>query len=372
MVYVVEENLYLEDGSNPPLQLTYSGEDGYPIFSEDGEIIVFFRGILPRDLYAISADGTQERALVTNDKLMALGLGYDEFSEVGSLSFVPGSHRLIFNTHTLKPGQGGLIPVGNKDLFLVDTDTSEFKILLPPGHGGGYEMSPDGSLVAYGSSGHIDVINTHGQLIRRNLVTYAPSEPIELIPDIHWLPDSTELTVFLPVETYYDMEAPETYALWRYALDGRAGVQIPVDPPPIGSDYRLSPDGNWLVYNYFYYPGKTDIDLAGLYISNLQEGRTKLYAPEGASPSGWSPDSMHFVYGVNPRLFLGAADRSPAFIDEGYFQGWIDASRYLYSSNQNRMIMMGEIGGKPVIISDKLPVELLTGGVAKFNFIFLD
>jgi hypothetical protein len=45
MAYIVDGNLYLQDSGNEPIQLTDSGEDHTPIFSDDGEKIVFFRGV---------------------------------------------------------------------------------------------------------------------------------------------------------------------------------------------------------------------------------------------------------------------------------------------------------------------------------------
>jgi hypothetical protein len=63
MAYVIDGNLYFQDGSNPPRQLTNRGEDWVCFFSEDGEKIFFLRGANPRfDLYSMNVDGSSEQA----------------------------------------------------------------------------------------------------------------------------------------------------------------------------------------------------------------------------------------------------------------------------------------------------------------------
>jgi len=377
MAYIFDGNLYLQDGSRPPVQLTSSGEDWQPNFTEDGEKIVFFRGRIPHDLYVINADGSQELALVNNSRLTALGLGYDEMTELRFFYFVPGTHRLLFNTTQLasrdverkdfnRPGAKW-----NRDLLIVDADTGEIKRLLPPGQGGGVVVSPDGSQLAVHGSGHVDIIGIDGQVIRRNLVTYTPSQPIELVPGIYWTPDASELIVLLPVETWYDMEGPETYSVWRYPLDGGPAVQVPLDPPPMSGDEVVSPDGNWIVYSYF--PEGIFSSHIPLYVADLREDHTQLCAPDVTRLpiDGWSPDSKQFIYEWAPQLFLVAFGESPEFFDEGTFIGWIDASRYLYMSRASKMIMLAEIGRKSLPIFGPYSEPCCFDSPRLFDFIYL-
>lgn len=324
MAYVDEGNLYLQDGSNRPVQLTDSGEDGHPIFSDDGEEIVFFRGAVPHDLYAINADGSQERALVTNETLMALGHGYDDLSEVGNLSFAPGSHRLLLNTQ--ERNSNGFT-TNSRDLLRVDTDTGEVRSVFPPGQVSGFKVSPNGRLVAINMSGHVDIVTIDGQVVRRNLVTYAPTQPDELFPRLFWLPDSTELIVFLPAETEYERmgAGPPTYTVWRYALDGSAAVQVLIDPLPKGSSHPVSPDGNWILYEYLDHT----IPIFEVYLGDLRNGSTRVYSTETTN-AYWGPDSKHIILEGEKELFLGTVDNLPIPVDRGRFLGWVDDSRYLY------------------------------------------
>ena len=59
MAYVIDGNLFFQDSSDPPLQLTYSGEDWRLVFfSDDGQKVFFFRGVNGQDLYSINVDGS--------------------------------------------------------------------------------------------------------------------------------------------------------------------------------------------------------------------------------------------------------------------------------------------------------------------------
>lgn len=373
MAYVIDGNLYFQEGNNLPVQLTGSGEDRNPVFSDDGERLIFYRGLIPHDLYSVNVDATQEQTLVTGSLLEDLGFGYDKFTEVASLAFVPGTHDVLFNTRQLSQAdidQKDFNRLGSKanyDLLSVDADTGEIVRLLPNGKGGNFFLSPNGNMVAIQASGHIDVIDIDGRTIRPNFISYTPTYPYDLSPKVFWNADSTELIATLPAREIFDMSGPETLSVWRYSIDSSRGVQVAIDPPLLDSDYAVSPDGNWILYNYFYYPGKTAENvISGLYLGNLRDGSTQLYAPGIATPV-WSLDSTHFIY---DGLFLGGVDSSPQPIGEGRLLGWGDATRYLYIFDGE--IVIGKVDGGvlsiPVGASGKSPA----GWPDLFTFIFLD
>jgi hypothetical protein len=170
MAFVIDGNLYVQNGNAAPMQLTTSGKDWHPIFSDDGEKIVFYSN---RDnhtgVYSINTDGRQERVIISGSLLTALNLVYNESTGVRSLVFVTGSHQLLFNTLNPDRTDG---PEENEDLLLVNAENGEIKQLLARGQGGEFKASPDGKLVAILAKDHIKVINIDGQVIYRDLVTY--------------------------------------------------------------------------------------------------------------------------------------------------------------------------------------------------------
>lgn len=360
MAYMIDGNLYLQDGTNPPVQLTNDERrDHTPVFSVDGEKIVFLRGLIPYDLYSINPDGSQEQLLVSGSVLSRLGLEYDEvLTEIHFFDFIPGTHQLIFSTHELDEhhleiqSRHDLIPLWNSDLLLVDADTAEIRRLLPPGECYDFVIAPTGNMIAVLRHYRIDIVDLSGRIIRQNLFTYTPTEPDPLVPDIFWREDAAELFVTLPIGTeHIALSGPEVRTLWRIAIAGSSRTQISFDPPLVSTEYYISPDGNWILYNYYYYPGKTDESItAGLYLGNLIEGDSQLVV-EGYVPGHWSPDSFHFLYeGLEWGLGTTDGQSDPVAIQYRLF-GWIDDSHFIYFDDyQAEYITMGGIDGSMINI----------------------
>jgi hypothetical protein len=371
MAYIVEGNLYIQDGSKTPVQLTHSAEDQEPLISGDGRKVVFYRGTSADNIYVINADGSQEQLLLSNEILNAQGWTYDEATQVRtfrSLTFVPGTQTLLVNTYQIER-QNLELKYKNHDykigLLSVDINSGAIQQLLAPGLGGYFRVSPDGKLLSVVTPGHIDIFDIHGQITKRDLVTYTPTAPIALFPASQWLPDSNGILVFLPVEKQNEVGDIPIYAIWRYLLDGTTAVQIPLDPPPMGTGVLASPDKKWLLYNR-----EPDAAQPGvpLYVGDLNSGRSKLYTVDGFT-RGWSPDSAHFIYEGNKReLFLGSLDQPPLYIDQGSFLGWVNAAYYIYAPIPNAgKLIMGGIHGERIIIQTTSAAKDITW----FTFVLL-
>ncbi len=395
MAYVLDGNIYVQNAHNAPIQLTHSQGDVNPRFSEDGERILFYRNPEPftyhtSDLYSIHTDGTQEKMLVTGSLLERFGSGYNEFTTIANSVYIPGTYQILFNTCQPTEEIFDCDSHLNLDLLSVDMDTGKIKILLPPGKGGNFVVSPNGSMVAIQATGHIDIVSIDGRMIRENLVTYTPSQPYELIPDMFWTEDSTELIVALPVDTVYEMRRDTcttdvgARSIWRYAIGDNNRIQIHLNPPPLGNgddEYSISPDRNWIFYLYFHYPyceGKTDETVVpGYYLGNLRESTAQVYSPYNTDPV-WSPDSMHFLYDTwQEGMFLGSVDGLPVLIDRRASSlGWIDSTHYLayYIDGESAIGTIGEIDGEKIYFPISVPVSVLedTGRGLRFDFIYLD
>lgn len=334
VAYIINGNMYVQDSGKQAVQVTDSGQDHAPLFSGDGQKIVFSRnGISDKsEIWSINADGTGEQALANLEKLAGFGQEYDGNTEFRSPAFIPTTHQLLFTTT-------------NQDLFIADTDTGELKQLLMPGQSGFFLASPNGKYIAVQTLEHIDVIDIHGQIIRHNLASYSYDNYDcafygYICAPMSWTQDSKELIVVQPIplsEMPTNKGHPLLCTVWRYPVDGRSGIEIRLNPPPMGEAFSVSPDGNWIAYSLFD-TGPQD----GVYLGDLSDGSVQLiYKPElnaetGIRESapvdydGWSPDNTHFLFGdLHNRLFVGNIRGESTLLGSGWALGWVDTDHYL-------------------------------------------
>ena len=360
-------NLYVQDSGKPSLQLTdnvkESTEGRPPLISDDGQKIIFYRtGEAELDsVYTINADGTGEQLLVDPKRLSVFGQEYDTSTSLEFLAFVPGTHLLLFKTFesiNSDPDLSGwmtYIPYKGNDLFIVDTDTAKIRQLKTPNQGGNFLAAPNGKWVAVQTPDHIDIIDVQGRIIQGNLVVYTKAASHIVVP-MAWTQDSRELIV-LPSEIPLDVGVPAVRTIWRYPLDGSPGIEVKLTPAPVYDYYAISRDGNWIVYSYDM--GSLDPETtSGVYLGNLHDGTSQLlYAPQPNENTGfvdvpldyegWSPDSTHFIFADDIRMYIGNIHGEIAPIKiQGWLQlsGWIDKYRYLMEDGT-----LGEIGKQALV-----------------------
>jgi Tol biopolymer transport system component len=361
VAYTIEGNLYVQDSGGQPVQLTHSGADSEPMISDDGQKLVFLRSKppnnrrrdLPFELYSINADGSQERVLIVPELLMAIDSKiYNQFSEVFSSFFVPGTHRLLFKTHQFNPNGDYYMDMGaNYDLLIVDTDNGKTRQILAPGQVNRFALSPNGQRLAVqrikggGPYGQIDILGTDGKIIREDIFrSMFPDDPSRYGQDfvaIHWSSDGSRLMAV----PGYDLDLPRYgRVIWQYSMTNGAVMKTDFNPPPVTSMFAISPDGNWVVYTY--YDAIPDEDgIFGVYLGNLRTGEVrKLGSREVYGTSGeytWSPNNTHFFF-FNDYLkgFIGdnRGNVEPSCHPSSFID-WIDSRRYLCGR-----VLMGELG----------------------------
>jgi hypothetical protein len=383
MAYIIEGNLYVQNSGGEPIQLTNSGADYLPMFSDDGEKITFFRGMIPHALFSINSDGSQEQELVTGAILAELDTGYGNLTEVSSLSFIPDSHQLVFNTHELDPRAANIQDMyyqaskPNKDLLLVDTNTAEINRVVDKGNGGIFQISPDGQFIGIQAIDHVEVIKRDGKAVNKNLATYPTAWQYLARPDIYWAGDSSILNITLPIPTgsALDSTGPELRTILQVCLDcnDNQKSEIHLKPPPLGDSFSISPDDHWIVYTYYYYEGKTDPSITpGIYLGNLKENTSMLLAdvkqlntlPEMFY---WNSDSTTFIFeDLRSDLFLGNIDRTIVDLNKNEFHGWIDKTHYLYGSLQ-----VADLGQNTSLTIIDLPKGIKYMNLDYFTYIFL-
>lgn len=368
--YIMDGNLYVQDSGRQAIQLAHTGKvrnpAGNPVFTDDGQKIIFFPASesQKREIYSINADGTGERELVTSDLLLTLDLGYDEITESTRPVIVPGTHQMLFGTQQINSLKESNTPsTPNMDLLIANIDTGAIKQLLAIGKGGNFLVSPDGKLVAVRAQGKIMVITTQGKIVYQTPFTYSENPIYGSGISMSWAQDSRELIIVSPIPTSdipNNRGWPLLYTIWRHDLDDNSEIEVRLNPPPIDDWFRISPDGNWIVYSYqLGYPASVGWDPGkpiGIYLGNLRDGSSKiLYAPpvnDFNVPSfyhSWSPDSTYFIVEpTNGPAYIGNIHGEMARLGPGLFAGWIDNNCYLLSQRALELLS-GEVGKQDLI-----------------------
>lgn len=365
VAFVKDGNLYLQNGINPAIQLTNSGDDRDPVISEDGEKIIFYRGNTFGNVYSINADGSQEQAIIESQSLSVLGRG-----DIKALTFVPNTHSLLFNTYLCNSSEALYdAPDCTVGIYSVDADSGEINQLVSGLSGNGtqsrnFEISPDGHYISIASSGHLDIYFLYLEgidVFQQDAIPYPRTIPDEFLPLQYWLPDSSGLIAILPADKFNEPTTPPyTYTVWRYTIsnttDNNSAMQLPLDPPVIfisGCNFSISPGGNWIFY--ISDGNGKGVGMPSLYIGNLTDGHSNSYDWRGGCPSSyatspqWSSDNQHFA----SQSTIGAIDGISISID-GDFRGWIDTSHFFYETIEENMrkTYIGEIGGESLALPE--------------------
>lgn len=359
-VYGNESGLYFQSENGELTQLTRNKQDNGAILSDDGQVIVFYRGGENDAVYAVNANGSNERLIIESKSLPTLGQG-----EITALTFKPNSHYLLFNTYLCNPTKNR--PSYNAtdctvSVYVMDVDRSEIVGFLSGLSGNtmqnrNFEISPDGMFVSVANSGHIDIYANNladSNMVYQNAITYWRTRPDEYLPRQYWLPDSSGLIAIVAEEgqTNGPADPAALYVAYRYIL-GDTMSKIPFDKTLTGDFMReppscVSPDRNWILF-----AGIDSDNLQGEvlhYLGNLNNGKTQAFEEFGMPlDCQWSLDSKHFVSSMHN--FIGSVDGSLPIPIGGYFLGWIDNTHYYYGTYENgkvesSKIYIGEITDK--------------------------
>ena len=135
--------------------------------------------------------------------------------------------------------------------------------------------------------------------------------------------------------------------------------------------FSISPDGNWIVYNFTDAAKKTnEVAASGIYIGNLRDGDSRLINSEKINDLPysfvWNTGSTHFIFSDGQyHLFLGDINGEITQPATGLFLGWIDDNRYVFL---NGGVAMGEIGKEENVRVIQLPSGIIPND---FTFVFL-
>jgi dipeptidyl aminopeptidase/acylaminoacyl peptidase len=355
VAFVKDGDVWLWTGESAEIiSLTSAGGVSDVKISDDGKMVAFVR---EDELWVVSSDGADERQLVSASDFDAME-PTDPGVQLNRFDWIPGTHLLAFNTRLRM--EIGLVL--NEDLRLVDADTLEQTVLLPPGEGGEFHYSPDGRQVAVVRAGIISLVDADGSR-RREALTYTPvatASEFYFYARPVWAADSRSLRVAVPPVDPH-AQPPQPTSIWHIPTDGTPARLLGSIMTAPHSQPAFSPDFNYVAYLKQPEGTPAGSSQGSLLVTDLSNDEAVTYFPEIHNLYGWSPDSQHFAFLTNPQLpqaqigRLGD-DAVPAYGDAESAVidvRWIDASRYLFlaQSSQGWDILLGEIGGPTTIVA---------------------
>ena len=212
----------LERGTSTPIT-TYRGWNNYPLWTPDGDSIVFASDREgPPTLYRVSVEGGEPQRLITDD----LAFRPD--------SFAPDGRRLVFTHIDLEAGEQSDTATSKSDLRMLDLDSGEVAPLLETAageHSG--RISPDGRWLGYVSDESGD-----DQVYLRSFPDLGGKRRVSLggvTGRLHWGAEGRKLFYRQGEEVRSRLMAVEIRAEPELTI-GEPRVVVPIPPEMEGAD----------------------------------------------------------------------------------------------------------------------------------------
>jgi hypothetical protein len=310
-------DLYVWQQASGETRRTTSGGVVRPYVAPDGRHIAFTRGPqgIAESLWVVDADGTAEQQIANHDNIHYSGSGRVLIGQVAWLD----NQVLLFNT--LEQTETSI--TARDDLYRVDVQTRETALLLVPGEGGAFSISPDRQHIATvypGTYGTQDaVIRITDPLARATdellfFVGVSTGASYKFYPELYWTPDSSAVLVAIPdADLIYDESAAPPTTLWRLPIATPSARDIigTLQTSFFGLP-RWSSNGEQMVY-LRRAEGATD-NTFELYVAAGDGTNPVLYASGEIGtlePARWLHATETFTYVQNGVLWLGSANNPP-------------------------------------------------------------
>lgn len=308
VVYIRERNVWLWVEGGSPRQLTNHGQVLDVRLSDDGQIAAYMRslGDTQYELWAVNADGTNDRVLAGGDFLM--GIDPRAFAVAPNyFDWVPGTHRVAFNSRHVFEGPG---TIQYNDLNLVDADSGDKFTLLPIGEGGDFYYSPDGAQIALVTSEYIHLVNADGSNRRRVLEFPRVNTASEYAyyPMPIWAEDSSHLLVSIaPADPW--VRPAERTRIYNLPTDGTGAIEITsVEALYIPFSQAISSDLEYFLYTHE--SGTPDAPVRNVRLLRLADLFENPVAGDAlVMSSGWlSQNAFTFVGGSPLQAYVETVD----------------------------------------------------------------
>jgi WD40 repeat protein len=340
--------------------------------SDDGEIIAFTRGSWVGDefdgteqfsLWAVNRDGGNLRELVSvQDLRQRIHPDDRESSNFYQMSWIPGSHRLIFSgTQYIVQAEGlsHAIPHG---VYLVDTDQGSVTVLSEAAENLHFLPSPDGKQIALMSPSNMGFINADGSNRRQDILTYAEAGLTgPLFPVGVWTQDSRAFIMTGSFERLPEQNI--NFEIWRVPMDGSSPVSMAAVTDSIPSSVTFAPDGNSAAFFEAIQQDSEPLSWSTVPLSP-EAGPLALpfYGKERSYANlHWSPAGDAYAIKDQDLLLLcpnAAQDSqvcgSPIHLTcSGIITSlrWVDATRFIFESIEPYALSLGNIDGTIIPIT---------------------
>lgn len=357
IAYTNGGNVWLAEGDAPPVQLTSSGAVENVWISDDGEKVAFTRRPAadgPAEIRAVNRDGSGEILLAAADTWS--GLYPHElflYNDLQMTGFIPGTHQLLLNTRGVAEGPG---LARYNDLLRLDAESGALISLRAPEAGGDFLVSPDGQKLALVQHDRISLLTIAGADVRASAITFTPvitySEYL-YHPVGQWTPDSSAVGYAIPSP---DPLAPDPSAtIWRLPADGAPAASLATIPGGFffsqSSAPSISPDLAWVSFQR----DTTTPNVRNLILAHADGTGETIVATGQLFWDGWSPDSTHYVYGLDEpmNLQLGTRGGPAASLGRGTQFRWVNQTTFVYLSGSAGAwtLMRGSIGSPAVALA---------------------
>ena len=360
LAYTFDGNLWTMVADSAPVQRTNSGDITSVLLSDDGTCIIYIRSheSTGTELHAFDLDTGVDRVLLNQaaiDSLYPPEPGAYLHLDTANLIFAPGSRQLFFSTRYEFDGPGSR---PNNDLFIINADSGESRMLLAQNEGGLIFLAPDGAVMAITSPTSLRFARLDGSPLGSARISFEPVmtySEYAYFPHAIWTPDSQSVYTLIPSP---DPMAPDASGtVWR----------IPsADLPP--ESVQTIPGGLFMLDAF----GSSWIEPTGeniailetsgigndraLSITPLAGGATTLIAEGTLEWEGWSPDGEFFSYstlGDDAALILTSTDGSREVVPAGRRLIWLDGSAVVLTGERgNWSILQRSLDGSTHLLAE--------------------
>jgi hypothetical protein len=345
VVYARAGNITLWREGSTPLPLTSTGRDNFPRISDDGQLIAFLRD---NQLYAIRADGSDERLLISLEYLNSFKPTDALNVEINHFDFLPGSYEIFFDL--VGDFDPFWIPVN--DLHRVDAQTGETALLLASGSGGEWTFSPDGQHFALAQAEAIRVLNrdASGDQVVLNFPFVSTYSEWVYYPQIVWANDSSGIYTVIPASESLG-DPLETSKYYFVSLSEGPALLTEFITAPLNFAH-ISPDGLQVAY-------VSEVPEAQhLLVYDAAEDTTRFLASSKyLGIMNWNPDSQRIAYQTDDPLnpVLQAFDGDPVPLSDTrrfFIMHWVSESRYLFLNEEE--LRLRELPAASVLIDSSV------------------